>query len=229
MTLQPRVLLLLLLLATCSGLQAMAVQHVNPELMRRDLPLNAALADFPNVVTGWVGRDEPITSEEFLYGDEHLNRIYVAPNQLASATVWMGYSSLGRDRCHNPEVCMLAHGFRERPEDRSHVELEDGMQAIRKYRFARPDGRGDQWVYYWHYSRQVADVQRLTLLQKLRWESTPAASLTVEVFAPVGQPSIDEFVRELEAEIRRQLPDRTVRGSRLRPVYLVNDGGVLSE
>jgi len=229
MDLKLRTSLMCCLFVPSIAFQQLVQLHLNDAAPARQLVLSVPLEEFPQTIKGWAGHDVPIVDPEFLYGDEHLNRLFVAPDLSSTATLWIGFSSQGADRNHNPEVCMQAHGFVERRESRTMLNVEDGGKPIRKYRFMKPDGSDDCWVFYWHYSVDPVDPDQHSLLQRTHLKHTPRASMTVEVFAPAGRAPVDDFVRAAERQIRRRINSNAIRSSNIRLVYLVNDGGVVPE
>lgn len=226
-----RVLMILTLVLPFAGLQAGLTRHLHMVHSIQPQPLERPLHDFPIEVDGWTGRDVAIADPEFLYGDQHLNRNYFHQPTSSVAAVWIGYSATGEDSNHNPQVCMPAHGLYEVEDSQTFLEMPDGKAPIRRLRFAHPDGRQDQWVYYWYYTLvPTTSIQELTLLQKLQLRRKQFAGVTLEVFAPSGatnQLALESFVRAVDRSFQQQLPEGAVRGSTIRPVYLENRGQVI--
>ena len=193
------------------------------------IPLTAPLEHFPLELGDWQGADTPVQNSTFLYGDAHLNRIYRDQRTGQSLTVWMVYTSDGRDRAHHPEVCMRAVGCLEQPDQRAALPVDGDEQSVQRLFFNNPDGRSGQWVYYWYYVFRDADPPASpTIWQRLSERAGRKRSgITIEVFAPQDAGAevdrIDDFVRRLDRALQIHLPERAVRGSS-RGAYLMIGG-----
>ena len=189
------------------------------------------LAEFPRELGEWVGVDTPVARREFLYGEEHLHRVYRHRGSGQTLTLWMVYTDDGRDRGHHPEVCMRAIGHAEAREQRQSVVVPGAGAPVERFFFRRPNGQSGQWVYHWYYVfRDAFDVQTSPSLwqqvqRNLRFHRS---GLSVEVFAPklsdTDGEAADELVRRvaehLEQHVPRTADRRTVRGD-----YLIVGGG----
>ncbi len=189
------------------------------------------LAEFPQELGEWVGIDTPVARREFLYGEEHLHRVYRHRVSGQTLTLWMVYTDDGRDRGHHPEVCMRAIGHAEAREQRQSVAVPGAGAPVERFFFRRPNGQSGQWVYHWYYVfRDAFDVQTSPSLwqqmqRNLRFQRS---GLSVEVFAPklsdADRDAADELVRRVAEHLEQHVPPtadrRTVRGE-----YLIVGGG----
>jgi hypothetical protein len=188
------------------------------------VPLRQPLVELPLQLGDWQGVDRPVTDQDWLYADEHLQRTYINQKRRQALTLWLVYSQRGADRGHHPEVCMMVAGKPEDTQARRTCPLDGNGGPAQQYRFGRP---GDfQWVLYWHYTLlPPADSER-DALQRLhqRLRHRPS-SLTVEIFAPeVGQDDgegVQEFARLADAALRGHVGPDAIRGSRRSPVTVV--------
>jgi exosortase/archaeosortase family protein len=55
--------------------------------------LRKPLAELPKSLTGWTGVDTPVSKDYFLYGDDHLNRVYRNDQTGQTVTLWMIYTT----------------------------------------------------------------------------------------------------------------------------------------
>ena len=189
------------------------------------------LAEFPQELGEWIGIDTPVGRREFLYGEEHLHRVYRHRVSGQTLTLWMVYTDDGRDRGHHPEVCMRAIGHAEAREQRQSVAVAGAGAPVERFFFRRPNGQSGQWVYHWYYVFHDAfDVQTSPSLwqqlqRNLRFHRS---GLSVEVFAPklsdTDGDAADELVRRVAEHVAQHVPPtadrRTVRGD-----YLIVGGG----
>ncbi|MEX0715902.1 MAG: exosortase-associated EpsI family protein [Planctomycetaceae bacterium] len=188
-------------------------------------PLVQPLATMPLELGPWQGEDREI-EEPLMIGDQRLSRKYVhAGGQ--SLTLWMVYSGRGEDRDHHPEICMAVAGQPEDPSVRQTFAVPGDEHPVQQYRFGRTGN--SQWVFYWHYTLpSITDGRELTPAQewhrKLRRKT---GSVTIEVFAPEtaarDADGAREFVQQVDAAVRRILPEGSVRGSERKPVKYVGE------
>jgi hypothetical protein len=186
--------------------------------------LDKSLAEMPYELGPWRGVDQPIEKESLLYGDDHLQRVYMHMSRQQRVTLWMIYSGTGADRGHHPEVCMAVAGKPEDTSARRTCELSGEGAPVQQYRFGRP---GDyQWVYYWHYTLPSSDNNQLSSIQKFyrRLRQKPS-SMTIEVFAPEfsqDDPEFaSEFVRLVDEAVQAHVGTGAIRGSERHPVTII--------
>lgn len=193
-------------------------------------PLVQSLSSFPETIGDWVGTDTPVARDYFLYGDDHLHRAYVNRKTRQTAILWIIYTEDGRDRGHNPEVCMRSAGCQEALDKRTTVDLPgDGEPADRFY-FRQQTGRTGEWVTYWyHVFEPLVDVQKkssplknlVERFQRIR------SGVTVELFfSEQTAPDIaaaDELARGIESSLKPLLPPETRRSARRKSFLMVTD------
>jgi len=109
------------------------------------------LSSFPETIGDWIGTDTPVERDYFLYGDDHLHRTYVNRQTRKVVTVWMVYTTDGRDRGHNPEVCMRSAGCQESLDKRTTVDLPGEGAPAEQFYFRQQSGRTGEWVTYWYH------------------------------------------------------------------------------
>ena len=229
--LRTRIAALAVLLA-CGVAANAAEQHWVVELGHvPPIRLARPLAEFPSELGDWVGVETPVARREFLYGEEHLHRVYRQRETGQTVTLWMVYTDDGRDRAHYPEVCLRTIGHTEERDQRQSVAVPGPGEPVKRYYFRRPSGQAGQWVYHWHYLfRDQFDLlasphwwQRLQ--RSLRFHRS---GLSVEVFAPkfseVDREAADEFVRRVAEQLPEFVPETALRHT-TRGNYLILGGG----
>lgn len=188
--------------------------------------LNQPLANVPRGLGDWVGKDLQ-ADEDALYGDDHLYRAYTNTRTDQQITVWMIYSTVGKDRGHHPDVCMTVAGKQEDESLRQTFPVDGHPEPVQQYRFI--DAEGSQWVFYWHYTMLPPENATISTMQRRyqRRHKRPS-SLTIEVFAPErlevegDVEGAREFVKLLDAEIQSFVGSNAVRGSKRIPVWVVD-------
>lgn len=241
-----RSLLLIGIMACALAVQTVLDRHVAATEFLPPTPLLRPLPEFPLKLVAWQGRETDIRDPSWRYADSHLHRTYFNARRGQAVSLWMAYSRAGKDRDHNPEVCMPAHGKYEDTRQRQTLEsprVSGGSGAarspdqrhaepIQQFRFIKPRGGRGEWVFYWHYTLiPRIDPQQFSLLQLhyglRRWNP---ASLTVEVFAPDIAPDdaagAREFVLEVDRALQSHLPPGALRGSQRSAIKLIKDGGL---
>ncbi len=195
------------------------------------IPLRKPLGEFPKSLAGWTGIDTPVSRDYFLYGDDHLNRVYRNDQTGQTVTLWMIYATDGRDRGHHPQVCMRAFGCQEDETRKTTVMLPgEGSPADRFY-FRKISGKTGEWVTYWYHvflaaSEAEAPADSMnSLLSKFR---KGRSGLTIQLFVPerteADAAAADEFVAAVEATIAAQLlPPLTRRSTRRGAFVIVTD------
>jgi exosortase len=193
-------------------------------------PLVQPLGSFPETIGEWVGTDTPVQRDYFLYGDDHLHRTYVNRQTRQTVTVWMVYTKDGRDRGHNPEVCMRAAGCQESIDKRTVVDLPGEGQPAERFYFRQQSGRAGEWVTYWYHvfepsaddQSQPSPTARLVeRFMRIR------SGITVELFfaeqTELDVAAADEFARGIESSLTDLLPSNTRRSSRRKSFLMVTD------
>jgi len=206
-----------------------AARHALAELRATEhTPLRGSLADFPKELAGWTGEDTPVSKEYFLYGDDHLNRVYRHDKTGQTLTLWMIFTADGRDRGHNPQVCMRSTGCQEDESRMTTVPLPgDGSPADRFY-FRKPSGNAGQWVTYWYHvfdSEITAGASVGKLASYLKAFRRGRSGMTVQLFIPDRAESdaaaADEFAAAVEATLAHQLLPAETRRSTRRGAFLM--------
>ncbi|MBN2577850.1 MAG: EpsI family protein [Pirellulales bacterium] len=194
------------------------------------VPLLRPLQEFPTALGRWTSRDEPVTDPQLLDNDDRLSRVFFCRNHRQVFRVWMSYSGSGKDRGHNPEVCMRAGGMSENPRGRAAFSVAGHPEPIQQYLFGRQGEVGGVLVFYWYYTlTPPQDASSSPLQRAYQRCQRRASSLTVEVFSPMAAEqdvaSAREFVCLLDQSLQALLPRGVVRGSKRMPVFLINEGG----
>ena len=195
------------------------------------VPLAGPLQAFPLNMQRWIGLDIPVTDPRFLYGDDHLSRVYQSVDRRQAFQLWMVYSAAGEDRGHHPEVCLRAAGMPEDPRGRNILPAPGYPQPIQEYRFGRA-GEGESLAgFYWYYTLEPPPAESASSLQRTyqHCQRRPS-SLTIEVFTRVvAEQDVQlarDFVLAVDHAVQTSLPAGAVRGSQRLPVFLINEGGV---
>jgi exosortase/archaeosortase family protein len=208
-------------------------QHLQAAGPLPSVHLTSPLQAFPFGLERWTGQ-EAVTDPRFVYGDDHLSRVYQPGDHSQAFYLWMVYSATGEDRGHHPEVCMRAAGMPEDPRGRKSLPAPGHSQPIQEYRFGRA-GEGEGLVgFYWYYTLEPPAAESASALQRAyqRCQRRPA-SLTIEVFTRVVAEQdvrvARDFVLAVDRAAQAFLPAGAVRGSRRLPVFLVNEGSVRAQ
>ena len=181
----------------------------------------------------WSGADTPSESSAFLYGDEHVHRVYRHRQTGQTLTLWMVYTKDGSDRSHHPEVCMRTIGCVEERDLRTELPLADQPQPAQRFFFRNRDGRAGQWVYHWYYIFcEAPSDQPLTVWQRLLEKGGRKRSgMTVEIFAPQltegDATRTDDFARQLDHTLKTHLPVGAIRGSQRGSFLLVGESRIV--
>ena len=232
-TLRVRLAVLTAVLATAAVLDGALHRAMAAPGRITTIAMQRPLAALPTELGEWLGVDTPVENSAFLYGDEHLNRVYRHRRTGQTLTVWMIYTTDGRDRSHHPEVCMRSIGCAEELDQRSALPLEGHPQPAQRFYFRNSSGRAGQWVYYWYYVfREAAPDQPPTAWQRLVEKGGRMRSgMTVEIFAPQltdgDAARTDDFTRQLDHALQTHLPNGAVRGSLRGSFLIVGDGRIV--
>lgn len=190
----------------------------------RTVHLTQPLSNVPKTLGNWVGQDLSMENRS-TYGDDHLFRRYTNPRTNQSVTLWMVYSTVGKDRGHHPEVCMMVAGKQEDTRVRQTFNVAGHDEPVQQFRFL--DTHGSQWVFYWHYTLLPPENENISGIQRRyqRMHKRPS-SLTIEVFAPerlqADGEGAREFVKLLDASLQDIVGGTAVRGSKRIPVWVVD-------
>jgi exosortase/archaeosortase family protein len=208
-----------LVLVSTLLLPAIALDHsfqrAAASYRRPPVALRAPLSEFPNQLGSWTGQDTPVAREYFLYGDDHLNRVYINRQTGQTLTLWMVYTQDGRDRIHHPRICMKAIGCREVTNRTQQIPLPGKRQSAWKYYFEQPSNGSGQWVVYWNHVFDSGDpVEHSPVLKLLAAPPSRRSGLTAEIFAPELTPAdsdgADEFATLVEQLLQETLLPATM-------------------
>lgn len=221
MNLTARFLWLVVLLGSGLAAQVALSRHLEAVGSMAGLPLQQPLLAVPMTLGPWQGEDIAIENPEYLYADQHLQRVYRNAETGQAVRVWMAYSQSGTDRGHHPEVCMAVAGQPEDVSVRQQLAAAGHDQPIQQFKYGR-SGEG-QWIFYWYYTLLPAqdpawdEIQRA--YHKLRQRP---ASVTLEVFAGESNrgdtraqavANVQAFVRMLDAATQPIVGPQATRGS----------------
>lgn len=188
------------------------------------------LSSFPETIGEWIGTDTPVERDYFLYGDDHLHRTYVNRQTRQVVTVWMVYTTDGRDRGHNPEVCMRSAGCQESLDKRTIVDLPGEGGPAERFYFRQQSGRAGEWVTYWYhvFEPSTDDQIKTSPIAKLVERFIRVRSgITVELFfaeqTEADVAAADELASGIESSLVDLLPPDTRRDSRRRSFLMVTD------
>lgn len=195
------------------------------------IPLQRPLAEFPRSLAGWTGIDAPVSREYFLYGDDHLNRVYRHDATGQTLTLWMIYTTDGRDRGHHPQVCMRSFGCQEDEGRKATVALPGEGQPADRFYFRRPAGTAGEWVTYWYHlfrspvETEVTPGSMQALLGKFR---TGRSGMTIQLFIPdrteADSAAAAAFAAAVEATLADHLlPTYTTRSTHRGAFAIFNE------
>jgi exosortase len=209
--------------ATCVALARSGTTH--------QVALRKPLAEFPTSLAGWTGVDTPVSKDYFLYGDDHLNRVYRNDQTGQTVTLWMIYTTDGRDRGHHPQVCMRASGCQEDEARLATVPLPGEGSPAERFYFRKPGGNAVEWVTYWYHVFRIPGETTTSngvldaLLEKFR---SGRSGMTIQLFIPertaADSAAADEFAAAVEVTVASQLlPPETTRSTRRAAFAIVNE------
>lgn len=98
-------------------------------------PLQQPLKSFPETIGEWIDTDMPVACECFLYADDHRHRTYVNRRAHQTAIRRIIYTKDGRERRHNPEVCMRSAGCQEALNKRTTVDFPGEVEPPPAFTF----------------------------------------------------------------------------------------------
>jgi exosortase len=193
-------------------------------------PLVQPLRSFPETIGDWIGTDTPVKRDYFLYGDDHLHRTYVNRKTRQAVAVWMVYTTDGRDRGHNPEVCMRSAGCQESLDKRTTVDLPGEGAPAERFYFRQQSGRAGEWVTYWYhvFEPSINDrIQPSATAKLVERFMRVRSGVTVELFfaeqTEADVAAADEFAKGIESSLAELLPPDTRRDSRRKSFLMVTD------
>jgi len=185
------------------------------------IPARAPLANLPEEVAGWVGRDEPIDQEtlDVLGAGDFLSRSYSNPGQPIPIDLFVGYFPTQRtgSTIHSPKHCLPGAGWAF--ESTQYVNLRDaGNKVHRIGEYIIGNGERKDVVIYWYeaHGRSVANEYKAKIYMvadAMRLQRTDGA--LVRVITPVGQDETtavamaraEAFTRQLAPLLPRFIPN----------------------
>lgn len=224
----PRVAIVMAILLPAVALNH-TVQQATASYRRPPVALNRPFTEFPLQLGRWTGQEAPVEREYFLYGDEHLNRVYVNRQTGQTLTLWMVYTTDGRDRGHHPQACMRAIGCQEVPDRKTTVPLPGEGEPAERFYFQQPSDGSGRWVSYWYHVFDTGEVrQHAGLLRILAPPPSQRSGLTAEIFAdelsPEDATGADEFAAIVEQALQSGMLPQITRRDHRRGSYLMNYG-----
>jgi exosortase/archaeosortase family protein len=195
-----------------------------------EVRLVQSLSRFPVSLGAWsLSQESPPDRATLPYynaANDRLSKVYFAPtpSEHPVCHLWMVHFHDGSDRRHHPLVCFRVAGYEEAPEGHGLVPLEGQDAPARRFCFTRQDAKS--YVYYWHYTLEPAESERLSYLQRTYQEmGVQRPSLTVQVFTSASNPGqlakAEEFIRRVDKQLQEHLPPNARRGHETLPVKYV--------
>lgn len=184
-------------------------------------PPSLPLAQFPSVIGGWSGTNQPIDQETLavLGAGEFLSRIYARNAQSLSIGLFIGYFPTQRtgQTIHSPKHCLPGAGWSF--ESSHYVTLTDAEgKPHRVGEYIISNGEARQFVIYWYqaHGRSVANeymAKLYMIADAIRMNRTDGA--LIRVITPIapgeGLPAAktraEEFTRQLAPLLPRFIPD----------------------
>ena len=195
------------------------VLHARPNVDRN--PPSEPLAEFPEIVAGLTGTDQPIDQDtlDVLGSGEFLSRTYTKSSAELPIDVFIGYFPTQRtgQTIHSPKHCLPGAGWSF--ESSSYVNLTDTRnQPHRVGEYVITDGDHKQFVIYWYeaHGRSVADeypAKFYLVADAIRMNRTDGA--LVRVITPVdsgggiagAKDRAEAFTRQLAPLLPRFIPN----------------------
>lgn len=125
------------------------------------VPPREPLAQVPDTITGWTGRDLPIDQEtlDVLGNGDFLSRNYIQKGQPAPIDLFIGYFPTQRSgsTIHSPKNCLPGSGWMF--DSSRYLDLKDAQgKAHRVGEYVISDGQAREFVIYWYeaHGRSVA-------------------------------------------------------------------------
>jgi hypothetical protein len=182
----------------------------------------------------WKGKDcadlETFRAQLPYTADSLVWRRYQPTRSGPVIDLYLVHTRDGSDRKHHPEVCIReVAGAPEDPAGRMVIYLDRNLQRpVQRFRF-RLGATVHATVYYWHYSLEGLQRDRLSFLQKLnRRLSLPVPSVTAQV-SLFGRTEDEELVEQrvlpaVDASLRDSLLPPTARiGCDRLPIFLLGN------
>jgi len=190
-------------------------------LRAETMPSPAPLASLPSLLSGWqLYRDVKMDQEtlDILKADDTLNRVYINPEQTASAFLFVAFFKTQRNNQapHSPKNCLPANGYEpiESGEIQVAVPGRDAPVSINRYLTVRGDEKSVTLYWYQSHGRVIAGEfsARLWLIaDSIRYHRSDTS--LVKVVVPVRNNDPDaatrtaiDFVKAVFSPLERQLP-----------------------
>jgi EpsI family protein len=184
-------------------------------------PPSEPLTQFPAVIAGWTGSDQPIDQEtlDVLGAGEFLQRVYSRGAQSEPISLFIGYFPTQRtgQTIHSPKHCLPGAGWVF--ESSKYVNLVDAdgkSHRVGEYVISNGDMR--QFVIYWYqaHGRSVANeymAKMYMVADAIRLNRTDGA--LVRVITPIAfnedtaaaRRRAEAFTRQLAPSLPRFIPN----------------------
>lgn len=195
--------------------------HLSPDGRATVLP-RGTLARLPLKLSGWVGRDTPMSKEtiQATDTDDHVSRLYIAPDGRRRVALFVGYGVRLRDLApHRPEVCYSGAGWTLDETVPMTWERDDGETFESRIHRFRRGGLGTMRMtvlnYYIVDGRYCPDV---SLLRSKAWRKSASNYVAqVQIACSSGsrndkcEETVKAFARESAEAIRACLVDGVER------------------
>jgi EpsI family protein len=207
------------ILAAILLLQAVAYYAVaaRGDIVTEMRPLSA----FPPASSGWTAvREFPLENEvqQVLRADDTLNRVYVNPQQTASASLFVAYFKTQRygQSPHSPKNCLPGAGWTPSQDGQLPVTVPGRANPIVVNRYVIARGDEESMVLYWYQSHGRIIARELAakvwlVADAVRYHRSDTA--LVRIIVPVRNGARDaaeqtaiEFVRAVYPDLAGQLP-----------------------
>jgi EpsI family protein len=193
--------------------------HTRPGIDRN--PPSEPLLQFPSVLAGWTGSDQPIDQEtlDVLGAGDFLSRVYTQAGQAAPVDLFIGYFPTQRtgQTIHSPKHCLPGAGWVF--ESSNYVNLTDvngTPHRVGEYTIANGEMR--QFVIYWYqaHGRSVANEYMAKIYMAadaIRMNRTDGALIRVITPIAPGEQVLaarmraEEFTARLAPLLPRFIPD----------------------
>jgi EpsI family protein len=185
------------------------------------IPSREPLANLPEGIAGWTGRDAPIDQEtlDVLGSGDFLSRGYSNPGQPNPIDLFIGYFPTQRtgSTIHSPKHCLPGPGWAF--ESTHYVDIRDaGNKVHRIGEYIIGNGERKDVVIYWYeaHGRSVASEYKAKIYMvadAMRLKRTDGA--LVRVITPVGldeSPAVamaraEAFTQQLAPLLPRFIPN----------------------
>ena len=187
----------------------------------RDLmPPREPLAQYPDTISGWWGRDVPIDQEtrDVLGDGDFLERNYIREGEPAPIDLFIAYfpSQRAGSTIHSPKHCLPGAGWMF--DSSRSIDLEDADgRAHRVGEYVISNGQAKEFVIYWYeaHGRSVASEYRAKVYlvaDAMRMNRTDGA--LVRIITPIrsgegeaqARARAEGFARQLAPTLTRFIP-----------------------